>query len=87
MHAVVAKVTIRDREAAQEFLRNEVVPGVSQAPGFVTGHWTVKDDSGLSMMIFESESAAQALSDRIPTMVPDSVTFEGVEVREVVAHA
>jgi hypothetical protein len=64
-----------------------VVPGVSQAPGFVAGYWTRKDDSGVAMVIFESEDAAQAMSERVPSMVPDVVTLQDIEVREVVAHA
>jgi hypothetical protein len=87
MHAVVVKVTINDPEAADNALREQVVPGVSQAPGFVAGYWTRKDNGGLSMLIFESEEAASGMSDRISGMVPDTVTLEGVEVREVVAHA
>jgi hypothetical protein len=87
MHAVVVTVTISDREAATSHLREEVVPGVSQAPGFVAGYWTRKDDSGLGMVIFESEDAAEAMSERVPSMVPDVVTVENIEVREVVAHA
>jgi hypothetical protein len=87
MHAVVVTVTISDREAAESHLREQVVPGVSQAPGFVAGYWTRKDDSGLAMAIFESEDAAQAMSDRVPSMVPDVVTLKDVHVREVVAHA
>jgi hypothetical protein len=39
------------------------------------------------MVIFESEEQAQALSERLPTMVPEHVSLEGVEVREVAAHA
>jgi hypothetical protein len=87
MHAVVARVTIADRESAENHLRENVVPGVSQAPGFVTGHWTYKDGTGLAMVVFESEEAADGVSERIPSMVPDGVTLEDVEVREVVAHA
>jgi hypothetical protein len=87
MHAVVVKVTINDREAADSHLRENIVPGVSQAPGFVAGYWTRKDGSGLAMVIFESEDAAKDMSERVPSMVPDVVTLEGVEVREVVAHA
>jgi hypothetical protein len=87
MHAVVAKVTISDREAAESHLRENVVPGVSQAPGFVAGYWTRKDDSGLAMVIFESEDAAKGMSERVPSMIPDVVTLESVEVREVVVHA
>jgi hypothetical protein len=87
MHAVVVKVTINDVEEAMSFLREKTVPGVSQAPGFVTGHWTRKGNSGLSMVIFESEDAANAMAERVSSVVPDSVTLEDVEVREVTAHA
>ena len=87
MHAVVVRVTVNDVEAALSALREETVPGVSQAPGFVAGYWTRKDNTGLSMIVFESEDAANATSERIPSMVPDAVSLESVEVREVVAHA
>ena len=87
MHAVVVRVTINDREAAESTLREQVVPQVSQAPGFVAGYWTRKDDAGLSMVIFESEEAANGMSERIPSVVPDTVTLEDIEVREVTAHA
>lgn len=87
MHAVVVKVTINDQEAAEGALREQVVPGVSQAPGFVAGYWTRKDNVGLSMVIFDSEDAANGMSDRVRAVLPDTVTLEDVEVREVVAHA
>ena len=87
MHAVVTTVTINDREAATSHLREQVVPGVSQAPGFVAGYWTRKDDSGLAMVIFESEDAAKAMSERVPSLITDAVTLRDIEVREVVAHA
>jgi len=87
MYAVVIKVTISNPEAAVSQLRDEVVPQVSQAPGFVAGYWTRKDNTGLSMVVFESEDAANGASERIPSGLPDSVTLEDVEVREVVANA
>jgi hypothetical protein len=87
MHAVVVKVTINDPEAAESALREQVVPEVSQAPGFVAGYWTRKDNGGLSMLIFESEEEADGMSDRVRAMVPDAVTLESVEVRDVAAHA
>jgi hypothetical protein len=87
MHAVVVRVSIKDTDRAEATLRDEVVPRVSQAPGFVAGYWTRTDDNGLSMIIFNSEEEANRASELIPSMVPDSVTVEGVEVREVVAHA
>jgi hypothetical protein len=87
MHAVVVRVTLNDEEAAQKALEEDVVPRVSAAPGFVAGYWTRKDNTGLSMVLFDSEEAATNASERIRDGMPDAVTFEGVEVREVAAHA
>ena len=87
MHAVVVKVTLNDRGAAQGMLDGQVVPRVSQAPGFVAGYWTWKDGTGLSMVIFASEDAARDMSEQVRSMVDSSVTIDDVEVREVVAHA
>jgi hypothetical protein len=87
VHAVVVKVKINDSEAAESHLREKTVPGVSQAPGFVAGYWTRKDNQGISMIILDSEDAANRVSEQVPSMIPDAVTLEDVEVREVVAHA
>ena len=87
MHAVVVKVSISDPEAAESHLREQVVPRVSQAPGFVTGYWTRKGNEGLAMVIFESEDAATQASEQVPSMIPDTVSLEDVDVREVAAHA
>jgi hypothetical protein len=87
MHAVVVRVTIKEQEAATNYLRSEVVPRVSQAPGFTHGYWTQKDNTGLAMILFEAEDNAQAASQQVPNLIPDSVSLEGVEVREVVAQA
>ena len=87
MHAVVTRVTINDNDAAESHLREQVVPGVSQAPGFVAGYWTRKDGSGMAMVLFESEDAAAAMAERVPSMLPEAVTLEDTEVREVVVHA
>jgi hypothetical protein len=86
VHAVIVNVTVNDPEEATRHLREEIVPGVKQAPGLVAGYWTREGDSGTSMVVFESEEAANAMSDRVPTMIPDVVTLDSVEVREVVAH-
>ena len=89
MHAVVVRVTINDPEAAQKGLDEEVVPRISQAPGFHAGYWTWKDNTGLSIVIFDSEENASRASDFAREMIQgiDAVDLEGVEVREVVAHA
>jgi hypothetical protein len=89
MHAVVVRVAISDRDAAQQRLDQDVVPQVSQAPGFQAGYWTWKDNTGLSMIVLDSEDAANQAAERAREMVQgiDAVSLEGVEVREVVAHA
>ena len=91
MHAVVVKVTINDLEPATEMLRSEVVPRASAAPGFVAGYWTRADDgrNGLSMIVFESQDAAQAVAQQLQSSGPpgEGVTLDSVEVREVVANA
>lgn len=89
MHAVVVRVSISDVESAQKGLEETVVPRVSQAPGFVAGYWTRSDDgsNGQSMIVFESEDAARAAAERLGAHMPDGVTMDGAEVREVVASA
>jgi hypothetical protein len=90
MHAVVVRVSINDMDRGREFLTGQVVPRVSQAPGFVAGYWTSSGDNsnGLSMMVFESEDAASEVAKMIESQGADEgVTVEGTEVREVVASA
>jgi hypothetical protein len=93
MHAVVVKVNIGgDPEAAQQGLRDQVIPRVSQAPGFVAGYWTRSDDghNGVSMIVFDSEEGARGAAEMIQgpeAMRPETVTLESVEVREVVGNA
>ena len=87
MHAVVTRLTVNDPEAARSHMREVVVPGVSQSPGFVAGYWTGGEDGGMSFVVFESEDAAKTLSERVPSLLTDAVTIKNIEVREVVAHA
>ena len=93
MHAVAVRVSINDVENAQQMLENEVVPMVKQVPGFVSGWWTRSQDgsNGMSLMVFESEEAAQGVKQRLESPEgpagSDYVDLEGVEVREVVANA
>lgn len=87
MHAVVVNVTINDPEAAAAELRDRVVPQVSGAPGFVAGYWVGLDGGrGTSVVVFESEDAARSAAAQAQSP-GDFVTFESVEVGEVVANA
>jgi hypothetical protein len=87
MHAVVVSVTISDAEQATAYLRDEVVPRVTQAPGFVAGHWVRIEggDQGRSVIVFESEDAARTAQGMIQQAPGDFVTLDSVDVGEVVA--
>jgi heme-degrading monooxygenase HmoA len=88
MHAVVVDVTIDDEDTAMAGLRDRIVPTVSGAPGFVAGYWTRSGNSGFGMTVWESEDAANAAAQQVRSGgVADGVTFNSVNVREVVASA
>jgi hypothetical protein len=89
MHAVVVSVTVNDPEGATSYLRDEVVPRVSQAPGFVAGYWVRLEDSnkGRATIVCESEDAARGLAGQITPAPGDAATIDSVDVGEVVAHA
>jgi len=55
---------------------------VTGAPGFVRAYWTIKDNSALSMFIFETEEAATRMSEQARSGVPGGVVLDGIEVRE-----
>jgi hypothetical protein len=87
MHAVVLNVTVTDADAAAAALRDQVVPQVSRTPGFVAGYWVRLDGRcGTAVVVFESEGAARsAAAEAQPP--GDLMTFDSVEVGEVVANA
>jgi hypothetical protein len=91
MHAVVVKVSVTDGPVATEFLRETVVPNVSQAPGFVAGYWVRLEggDEGNSVVVFDSEEAARAAAAQIGENIGSNpgVTLKDVTVGEVVANA
>jgi len=87
MHAVVVNLAIEGLDADLADLRDWVVPRLSQVPGFVTGYWTRKGNTGLSFIVFDSEDAANAAVEPVSSTVSEEATIENIEVREVVAHA
>jgi heme-degrading monooxygenase HmoA len=87
MHAVVVNVTIDDEWGSVVALHEQVVPRVSQAPGFVAGYWTRKGNSALSISVWESENATNSASEMVRSAAPAGVTVDSVDVREVVASA
>ena len=90
MHAAVVNVTINDADTATTRLRDEIVPRISAAPGFVAGYWVrLPGSRGTSIAVFESEDAAQATVNmvRAQPQVDDAATIDSMEVGEVVANA
>ena len=90
MHAVVVEVSIQagHEEESIEHLRANVLPNVKQAPGLIGGYWLAPEEGhGLAVTVWENEQAARAsveMARNAPR--PDSVTFDRLEVKEVVAH-
>jgi hypothetical protein len=91
VHAVLVTVSIEPghAEESQAHLVANVIPRVKEAPGIVSGYWTRSADGehGSATVVFENEEAARAAAESLPNAPrPDSVTFDSVEVREVVAQ-
>lgn len=87
MHAVVVNVTVHDREAATRALNDQVVPRASQARGFVAGYWlALPNGKGSSVVVFDSQDAARTVAEELQPG-GEFVTFDSVEVAEVMASA
>ena len=90
MHAVVGKVSIQAgrEDDAQEFLKTNVLPMVKQAPGVLSGYWLAPQDGhGFGITFYESEEAARGAAEMAKNgPLPDYVTFDSIEVREVIAQ-
>ena len=88
MYAVVGRSTIGDFDQARKFLREEGIPRLSQMPGFVSGHWVrLGEDTGASMIIFETEEAARTAKERFEANPPPTVSPMSLEIGEVLEHA
>jgi hypothetical protein len=89
MHAVVVSVTISNYDQATNLLREQIVPQVKQAPGFVAGYWVALDghEGGRSIIAFESEEAARNAATMIEQSPEEGVSIDSVDVGEVAASA
>jgi hypothetical protein len=94
MHAVLIEVDTSgqpDPEVGLKGLREQVVPGVSKAPGFQAGYWLrPRDDAkGTSLVLFDTEANAEAASEAlgVGSSPMPGVTVIRREVREVAASA
>jgi hypothetical protein len=94
MHGVLIEVDTSgqpDPAVGLKHLREHVVPGVSQAPGFQAGYWLrpLDDAKGTSLMLFDTEANAEAASQALSVggEAAPGVTVVRREVREVAASA
>ena len=87
MYAVVVNVSITDVDEAQRELREQVVPMVTQLPGFVSGVWMEDGEGkGHSVVVVESKDVADAMAQQVRSSEM-SVALDDVSVHEVFAHA
>ena len=92
VHANVVFVNVDAAEAdpARRGLHNQVIPRVSQTPGFVAGYWLEPlDGKGISVTLWESEQAAREAAGLIhPASSPTTgVKVDRIETREVIGQA
>ena len=90
MHAALVRVSIPGgaTDARLKNLREQVVPMVSSAPGFVAGYWLdVVDDKGFAFVLYDDEASAKAAAPPPGTDMGEGVTIDSVEIREVLAKA
>ena len=86
MYAALATVSISDYEHAHRILHDDVLPTITDIPGFVSGYWLAPvNGRGLEILIFETEGEAQAMADQLPKgrELNEYVTVQSVEVCEV----
>ena len=90
MHAAMVTVTIDPTQAdqAEKALREQVVPMVSAAPGFVAGYWLEPADGrAISLVLFDTEEQARQTAPPLGASPTPGVTIAAVEFQLVTASA
>ena len=89
MHAVLRVVEFTSEtseEQALRGLRDQVIPAIEQAPGFVKGTWFGDSTGGHGLVLFETEEQAnQEVAQKRPG--PAGVRILSSEVYRVQAEA
>lgn len=91
MYAIVGTANLDSARADEAMaIAKNILANVSATPGFVSGTFARSADrtAGRSMMVFETEEAAQAVADKARGMIPaDGPTqIVSLDVFEVVDH-
>ena len=91
MYAALVTVSIDAAEAdpAMVTLKEEIVPSVKAAPGFIAGYWLAPDESGhaLSVVLFDTEEQARQTAPPVGVTASAGVAVTTVEFREVAVSA
>jgi hypothetical protein len=90
MYAAVVSVSIDEavQDSAEASLKEEIVPMVKSAPGFVAGYWLAPEDGkATSMVLFDTEEQARATAPPAGSSPMEGVTVTTVEFRPVAASA
>ncbi|GAC1440189.1 MAG: hypothetical protein NVSMB55_03920 [Mycobacteriales bacterium] len=88
-HAVFVKVKIAPGrgEEATKSLREDRIPMVKQAPGFLRGTWFGDDHNGHGLVLFETEEQARQAASMVSASPDDPVQIESASVYQVHAEA
>lgn len=73
--------------AAVQMLRDQLIPQVKQAPGFVRGTWFGNDESGHGLVVFDTQEQAEQATQPINSIVLDGVRVVRSDVYRVDAEA
>jgi hypothetical protein len=93
MHAVLIEVDVTgvDPDVGIKTLREQIVPAISDMPGFKSGTWLPGNDDGrgLSFTVWDSVDHAKGMADAFgPGSSPAAgASVVRCEVREIVATA
>ncbi len=90
--AVLIEVDVSgvEREAGLQGLREQLVPAISQLPGFQSGTWLTGNENGngLSLTLWNTEANAQVMAERFGGSSPQmSAMISRCELRKVDATA
>lgn len=88
-HAMLVKIRVKPGRSddALRGLKEDVVPMVKKAPGFLRGTWFGDDQSGHGLVVFASEAEARQAASMVSAAPDDPVEIESATVYEVNAEA
>jgi hypothetical protein len=89
MYAVLVAVDIAPGrlEESMRALNENIIPMCKGAPGFVRGTWFGNEESGNSLMVFDSEQSARQMAGQVSSNAEDPVQITSTQVYEVHGEA